>query len=302
MRVGKRLVVVVGVLCVSVLVVSGQVAWGFSPYQDVPADHYAEEQIAALSDAGVFEGTDCGVGLFCPDAPILRSAMAVWMVRILDGGAAPPAATGDRFDDVGAGDRWAAYIERFAELGVTAGCGDGTRFCGDEATSRGQMATFLVRAFSLDEASSFGFVDTVGSAHEASIDALAAAGVTKGCGVGPARFCPTEVTSRSQMAAFIGRAIDRSSIAVGLESASGRVVAGSFNVGITFAREVTGFDAGDVVVVNGRVGGLSGSGSVYEMKVVPAEVGSVVVWIPAGAVRDTAGIRTRVLGCWFEPW
>ena len=62
MRVWKRLVVVVGVLCVSVLVVSGQVAWGFSPYQDVPADHYAEEQIAALSDAGVFEGTDCGGG------------------------------------------------------------------------------------------------------------------------------------------------------------------------------------------------------------------------------------------------
>ena len=208
MRVGKRLMVVVGVLCGSVLVVSGQVAWGFSPYQDVPADHYAAQHIAALSDAGVFEGTDCGGGLFCPDAPILRSTMAVWMVRILDGGAAPPAATGDRFDDVAVGDRWAAYIERFAELGVTAGCGDGTRFCGDEATSRGQMATFLVRAFSLDEASSFGFGDTVGSAHEASIDALAAAGVTKGCAAGPARFCPSEVTSRSQMAAFIGRVLD----------------------------------------------------------------------------------------------
>ncbi len=205
---GQRLMVVVAVVLVSVLVASDQVVWGSSVYRDVGEGHYAAESITELHEGGVFEGTDCGVGLFCPDSPILRSTMAVWMVRILDDGAAPPAATGDRFDDVGAGDRWAAYIERFAELGVTAGCGDGTRFCGDEATTRGQMATFLVRAFDLEAASSFGFGDTAGSAHEASIDALAAAGVTKGCADEPARFCPSEVTSRAQMAAFIGRVLD----------------------------------------------------------------------------------------------
>ena len=207
MIVGRRPGVVV-VVVLSVLAVSAQMVWGASGYRDVGVDHYAGGHIGMLSDAGVFEGTDCGVGWFCPDAAILRSTMAVWMVRILDDGAEPPPASGDRFDDVGAGDRWAAYIERFAELGVTTGCGDGTRFCGGAATSRGQMATFLVRAFGLDAASSFGFVDTAGSTHGASIDALAAADVTKGCATGPARFCPSEETSRAQMAAFVGRALN----------------------------------------------------------------------------------------------
>ena len=208
--VGRRPGVVV-VVVLSVLAVSAQMVWGApSGYRDVGVDHYAGGHIGTLGEAGVFEGTDCGVGLFCPDAAVLRSTMAVWMVRILDDGVEPPPARGDRFDDVGVGDRWAGYIERFAELGVTAGCGDGTRFCGGEATSRGQMATFLVRAFGLDAASSFGFVDTVGSSHEASIDALAAAGVTKGCAARPARFCPSGVTSRAQMAAFVGRALNLS--------------------------------------------------------------------------------------------
>ena len=208
--VGRRPGVVV-VVVLSVLAVSAQMVWGApSGYRDVGVDHYAGGHIGTLGEAGVFEGTDCGVGWFCPDAAVLRSTMAVWMVRILDDGVEPPAARGDRFDDVGVGDRWAGYIERFAELGVTAGCGDGTRFCGGAATSRGQMATFLVRAFGLDAASSFGFVDTVGSSHEASIDALAAAGVTKGCAARPARFCPSGVTSRAQMAAFVGRALNLS--------------------------------------------------------------------------------------------
>ena len=187
---------------------SAQTPQAATAYRDVAPDHYAAEHIGALRDAGMFAGTDCGVGLFCPNAPILRSKMAVWMVRILDDGGEPPPAAGNRFEDVDAEDEWASYIERFAELGVTAGCGDGSRYCGGEVTSRGQMATFLVRAFNLKAASAAGFVDTGGSTHAASIDALAAAGVTRGCATDPPRFCPSGVTSRAQMAAFIGRALD----------------------------------------------------------------------------------------------
>jgi len=157
--------------------------------------------------------------------------------------------------------------------------------------TRAQMATFLTRAFGLEPAPSFGFVDVEGKTHTPSIDALAGAGVTVGCATGPPRYCPNESVTRAQMATFLVRAIDRASLAVGLESVSGRTVDGSFEVGIAFSREVTGFGVGDVVVVNGRATDLSGSGSGYEVTVVPAEVGSVVVWIPAGAVRDAAGIR-----------
>ena len=83
-------------------------------------------------------------------------------------------------------------MERLAELGVTTGCATGpARYCPHDSVTRAQMATFLTRAFDLDPASSFGFVDTEGNTHVASIDALAAAGVTAGCATGPPGTAPT---------------------------------------------------------------------------------------------------------------
>ena len=163
--------------------------------------------IDALETDGVFEGTGCGEGLFCPGDPIRRWMMAVWMVRVLDGGD-PEGSGSSRFADVDAGVWWAPYVERLAELGVTAGCATGPlRFCPDEPVTRGQMATFLVRAFGLGEAPAAGFADTGGNTHASSIDALAAEGVTAGCATGPLRFCPGASVTRGQMATFVARAV-----------------------------------------------------------------------------------------------
>ena len=81
------------------------------------------------------------------------------------------------------------------------------RFCPDDPVTRGQMATFLVRAFGLGSASSAGFADTEGHGHAADIDALAAANITQGCDVDPARFCPDDPVTRGQMATFLARAL-----------------------------------------------------------------------------------------------
>ena len=71
------------------------------------------------------------------------------------------------------------------------------------------MASFLVRALNLDQASSAGFVDVdPGSVHARAIDALAAAGVTLGCGTDPLRYCPDEPVTRAQMASFLVRALN----------------------------------------------------------------------------------------------
>jgi hypothetical protein len=51
------------------------------------------------------------------------------------------------------------------------------------------------------------FVDDDGTVHEGAIEALHAAGVTNGCTVSPARFCPGEEVSRAAMAAFLYRAL-----------------------------------------------------------------------------------------------
>ena len=151
--------------------------------------------------------TVCGERLFCPDEPLQRRIMAVWMVRVLDQGVEPPDA-GTRFGDVDPGEWWARHVERLADLEVTKGCdSDPPRYCPDQAVSRAQMASFLVRAFDLEPAESAGFADT-GGTHEANIDALAAAGITKGCDTDPLRFCPDQPVSRAQMASLLVRALD----------------------------------------------------------------------------------------------
>ena len=135
--------------------------------------------------------------------------MAVWLVRMLDGH--DPGETGrTRFADVAADDRLAAHIERLAELGVTRGCFRlvWLHYCPDRAVTRAQMAAFLVRAFHLPPGASAGFADVASdSTFRASIDSLAAAGITLGCAEGPqARYCPNRAVTRAQMASFLYRA------------------------------------------------------------------------------------------------
>ena len=114
------------------------------PYPDTPAGAFYTPAVEALNNNGVFAGTLCAEG-FCPDQQLDRATMAVWTVRVLDG-QDPPAVTSTRFGDVAATDFRAAFIERFATLGVTQGCGDGTNFCPDQPTTRAEMAIFLARA------------------------------------------------------------------------------------------------------------------------------------------------------------
>ena len=72
------------------------------------------------------------------------------------------------------------------------------------------MASFLARALGLRAAISAGFVDVdARSVHAASIDALFAADITKGCSSEPLQFCPSGAVTRAQMASFLIRALNR---------------------------------------------------------------------------------------------
>ena len=175
-------------------------------FNDV-AEGVHKPAIDALADRGVFEGTLCGEEMFCPSEPISRSDMAVWLIRALGDDAAPATGT-TRFADVDASEWWAPYVERLADLGITSGCRlEPLRYCPDVSVSRGQMASFLVRAFELEPAEPAGFTDIEGSAHEANINALAAAGITVGCSLSPLRFCAGDPVRRSHMASFLARAL-----------------------------------------------------------------------------------------------
>ena len=166
-----------------------------------------QSAVEALDAAGILRGTGCRSDRLCPQEPLPRWAMAVWLVRALDG-RDPPRSGGSRFADVASWQWWAPHVERLADLGVTRGCKTGpARFCPARPVTRAQMASFLQRAFRLSPAPPAGFADTRGSTHESAIDALAEARITVGCSATPARYCPNAPVSRAQMASFLQRAL-----------------------------------------------------------------------------------------------
>jgi hypothetical protein len=89
--------------------------------------------------------------------------------------------------------------------GISTGCG-AAGYCPDDDVTRGQMAAFLVRALRLTESDpNIEFSDDDTSVFQADIERLATAGITSGCGQGI--FCPNDPVTRSQMAAFLVRAM-----------------------------------------------------------------------------------------------
>jgi hypothetical protein len=171
-----------------------------TPYQGWFVDIWESkfrDDIVWLAEDGITSG--CATQRFCPHGSVTRAQMATFLSRALH----LPTTSRDYFRDDG-GSVHEAAINRLAASGITAGCGTG-RFCPDGLVTRGQMATFLSRAFDLPGTSTDWFGDDAGIVHEPAINRLAASGITTGCGTG--RFCPSGVVTRGQMAAFLRRAL-----------------------------------------------------------------------------------------------
>jgi hypothetical protein len=170
-------------------------------------DSVFETDIEWLAAADVTKGCNPPVNdMFCPDDPVTRGQMAAFLVRALG--------LSDRLVDPFVDDDGSVFetdIEKLAAAGITRGCNPpiNDRFCPTDAVTREQMAAFLVRALGYTDAGGGDlFIDDDESVFESDIDRLATAGVTKGCNP-PANdmFCPTEVVTRGQMAAFLHRAL-----------------------------------------------------------------------------------------------
>jgi Leucine-rich repeat (LRR) protein len=139
---------------------------------------------------------------YCPDDPVTRGQMAIFIVRGFD---LPATSTDFFFDDNGK--VYEDAVNRLAAAGLTQGCGSG-RYCGDETISRGEMAAFLSRAKNLPNSTTDHFVDDNTSIFEPGINKVADARITLGCNP-PANtnFCPNDNVTRGQMAGFIIRAL-----------------------------------------------------------------------------------------------
>jgi hypothetical protein len=115
-----------------------------TPYfKDVPASAFGFKWIQKLYELGITTG--CGIGTYCPNQPVSRDQMAVFIIRTRFGAKAsfdwPPTPL---FTDVPA-DSWTfPSIQRLKMDSITSGCGV-TLYCPASPVSRADMAVFLMR-------------------------------------------------------------------------------------------------------------------------------------------------------------
>ena len=163
--------------------------------------HVFQAAITWLAAEGITKGCNPPLNTqFCPQRPVTRGEMAVFIARALN----LPAPVGDHFTD----DRGVFYenaTNQLFEAGITQGCGP-RAFCGGDPITRGQMAAFLARTFNLSPGASDFFRDDGSSVFQRAINSVAHAGITFGCNPPQNdRFCPGDAVTRGQMAAFIMR-------------------------------------------------------------------------------------------------
>ncbi len=174
-------------------------------FGDVSTDYFAWTYIEDLYAARVTGGCSTAPLLYCPNQPVTRDQMAVFLERGIHGSDFVPPAVSSSFGDTSGS--WAsAWIEALAADGITGGCGDGN-YCPNVYVTRAQMAVFLLRAmygadYTPAPATGAVFADVSADYWSAAwIEQLAAEGITGGCGNG--NFCPNAPVTRAQMAVFL---------------------------------------------------------------------------------------------------
>ena len=183
-------------------------------FADVLPTYWAWDFVERLYMAGITGGCGTNPPRYCPEAPVTRAQIAVFLLRGIHGSSYNPPAVGAStgFGDVPPTYWAAAWIKQLAAEGITGGCGSGN-YCPESPVTRAQMAVFLLR--STHGASytppsvggSTGFSDVPSTYWAAAwIKQLVAEGITSGCGTGT--YCPESPVTRAQMAVFLVRTFD----------------------------------------------------------------------------------------------
>ena len=180
-----------------------------STFSDVPTSYWAWQYIEWLYNAGITGGCSTSPLAYCPESPVTRAQMAVFLEKGVHYPSAftPPNLVPTFNDTVG---HWAEdWIETLRNDGITGGCGPNL-YCPEDPVTRAQMAVFLLKSkygsgyTPPAVGASTGFTDVPTTHWAASwIKQLAAEGIPGGCGTGI--YCPESPVTRAQMAVFLVR-------------------------------------------------------------------------------------------------
>ena len=177
---------------------------------DVPTTHAFYSYIEAFHNAGITAGCSVSPRRYCPDNPVTRGEMAVFLERAM-GNLSPNPDPSNMFTDVQAGDPFKPFIEQLYNDRITGGCNlSPLQYCPRSYVTRGQMAVFIERAmgnFSPAPDPTGMFTDVLpGDPFRPFIEELYNDRITGGCHLSPLMYCPQSYVTRGQMAVFMVKA------------------------------------------------------------------------------------------------
>lgn len=185
---------------------------------DATGDHFTDDDGAdyeaaanRLAEAGITNG--CAPDRFCGQEKLTRAHLAAFLARamgLVDGYGSQEVDHVPHFADDD-GNIHEDAINDLYEAGIVRGCNTGSpdapHFCPDRDLSRVALAIMTTRAFDVPESDTNHFPDDDGYTGEDHIDALAEAGITKGCNGGD-EFCSGDGATLRAVALFLVRAAD----------------------------------------------------------------------------------------------
>ncbi|SFO91814.1 S-layer homology domain-containing protein [Salibacterium halotolerans] len=168
-------------------------------FSDVRNSYWASESIQHLAEENIVNGYSDGT--YHPGEEINRGQVAELLTTAfsLDAGGSAPS-----FSDLDSGSYYAPFAQAVNEAGFMTG--NGSQFEAGQDLTRQQMATVLVRAFSLEAGGGGGDVRDLNEAsptHRPNINILAQTGITQ---TSSGMFRPDETVTRAQFAVFLDRA------------------------------------------------------------------------------------------------
>jgi subtilisin family serine protease len=122
-------------------------------FQDVPPEHWAFPYIEAIYDARYISGCSTDPMLYCPDDPLTRAEVAVFLVRGVRGPDFVPSSSVEPvFLDVPQSEWYFKWINVLWQDGYTAGCQlDEPLYCPLQYQTRAEGAVFFLRLLHGDD-------------------------------------------------------------------------------------------------------------------------------------------------------